>query len=286
MSAGDEHIFQRRLSMRTLLLTFCVWLLPSAAVATPFAVAREPVPVFNTAAAARVQALLTPDQCGLIRELEFIALPGTVFRIIATDPYDPAVAEVTSSDYQAPQGTRLYLSTALLEMTLDEPPARDRTLPAVTEIDRQLRSAVGLPYIWGGNWQAGVRSGNKRLFQGLDCSGLLYEVTNGATPRNTEQLVRFGKAVSIQGKGVEELLKVLQPLDLLVWQGHVIIVLDRVSAIESILDCKNKGGGVRITPLRQRLQQLMGQRKPADHWPDNKRGARVFVVRRWHPSIP
>ncbi len=272
--------------MRTLLITFCIWLVPFAAAAAPFAVARGPVPVFNTAAAARVQALLKPDQCGQVRELEFIALPGTVFRIIATDPYDPTVAEVASSDYQAPQGTRLYLPTALLEMTLDEPPPRVRTLPAVAELDRQLRNAVGLPYIWGGNWRAGVRSGSRLLFQGLDCSGLLYEVTNGATPRNTEQLVRFGRAVSIQGKGLEELLKVLQPLDLLVWQGHVIIVLDRVSAIESILDCKNKGGGVLITPLRQRLQQLMQQRKPADHWPQDTKKAALFVVRRWHPSIP
>lgn len=272
--------------MRTLLITFCIWLLPFAAAAAPFAVARGPIPVFNTAAAARVQALLKPDRCGQVRELEFIALPGTVFRIIATDPDDPTIAEVTTDDYQAPPETRLYLSAARLERTLDEPPPRDRTLPAVVEIDRQLRSAVGLPYIWGGNWRTGVRSGTPPLFQGLDCSGLLYEVTNGATPRNTAQLVQFGRAVPIEGKGVDQLLKILQPLDLLVWQGHVIIVLDRGSAIESILDCQNKGGGVRITPLRQRLQQLMGQRKPADHWPDQKGGSRLFVVRRWHPSIP
>ncbi len=272
--------------MRTLLITFCILMLPFAAVAAPFAVAREPVPVFNTAAAARTQAVLKPDRCGQVRELEFIALPGTVFRIIAPDKDYPAVLEVTTGDYQPPRGTRLYLSDVLLEMTLDKPLPRDCTLPAVAEIDRQLRGAVGLPYIWGGNWRTGVQSGNKLLFQGLDCSGLLYEVTNGSTPRNTEQLVRFGRAVSIEGKEVDEVLKMLQPLDLLVWQGHVIIVLDRDSAIESILDCDNKGGGVRITPLRQRLLQLMGQRKPADHWPDNKRGSSVFVVRRWHPSIP
>lgn len=272
--------------MRTLLITFYIWMLPFVAVAAPFAVAREPVPVFNTAAAARTQAVLKPDRCGQVRELEFIALPGTTFRVIATDTVDPSVAEVATADYQAPPGTRLYLHTALLQMRLDEPPPRSPTLPAAAEIDRQLRSAVGLPYIWGGNWRSGTRSGSTLSFEGLDCSGLLYEVTNGATPRNTEQLVQFGKAVPIQGKGVEGVLKMLQPLDLLVWKGHVIIVLDRDSAIESILDCNNKGGGVRITPLRQRLQELMLRRQPVDNWPQDAKKAALFVIRRWHQTSP
>mgnify|MGYP000873594383 CR=1 FL=1 len=272
--------------MKHLLITICIWLVPFTAAAAPFAVASQPVPVFNSAAAARTQALLKTDRCGQLRELEFIALPGTVFHIIATDMADPAVAEVTTNDYQAPSGTRLYLHTALVAMTMDEPPPRIRSLPAAAVIDRQLRSTVGLPYVWGGNWRTGIQSDGRLRFQGLDCSGLLYEATNGVTPRNTEQLVRFGRAVPIEGRGVDELLKVLQPLDLLVWKGHVIIVLDRPSAIESLLDCNNKDGGVRITPLRQRLQQLLQQRKPVDHWPDNKEGSRVFVVRRWHPSIP
>ncbi|HPE85225.1 MAG TPA: hypothetical protein PLO43_03500, partial [Chlamydiales bacterium] len=79
-------------------------------------------------------------------------------------------------------------------------------------------------------------------FAGVDCSGLLYEASYGLTPRNTSELISFGEERSLEN---------LQPLDLLVWKGHVVIVLDPYHTIESRL-----GKGVVITPLADRLSEI------------------------------
>lgn len=73
----------------------------------------------------------------------------------------------------------------------------------------------------------------RKLMQGVDCSGLLYQATKGFTPRNSRSLLQFGSGVVIEGKSVKELKKLLQPLDLIVRNGHVVIVLDGERTIES-----------------------------------------------------
>jgi hypothetical protein len=264
-------------------LFFLLWCC-SAAPATDlpgFAVARNPVPVYNTPAAALPGTVLTSDGCGQARELEFIALPGTVFKLIATLPGTPSVLQVTTAEYQPPSGTVLYCIADLLELHTTKPPERKCHRPEMYKIIQRLESAAGLPYIWGGNLREGVLRGPRRHFAGLDCSGLLYEATGGYTPRNTEQLVQFGTAVPVAGLGVEELAQRLRPLDLIVWKGHVIIVLDQEHVIESILNCHKETEGVIITPLKERLAQLVRQRRPADGWPQKGGAFKIFVVRRW-----
>ncbi len=265
------------------LLLYCVGR-PGIAMAvnTPrFGVARQAVAVFNQAAAAGPRAVLHPDQCGQVRQLEFIALPGTVFEVLAAPSSSPGVVQVRSAEYQAPAGVSLYVAAAALQPCQDRPAERAPLLPSRASIVQTLRTAVGLPYVWGGNVRRGVVQDGQVRFQGLDCSGLLYEATNGYTPRNTEQLVSFGKGVAIEGLGGEQLLQRLQPLDLLVWKGHVIIVLDQQQVIESILRCNGQQDGVLISPLRTRLQQLLQQRRPANDWPPGQVKAPLFVVRRW-----
>jgi hypothetical protein len=116
----------------------------------------------------------------------------------------------------------------------------------------------------------------------LDCSGLLYQATGGSTPRNTSQLVSYGRAVKISGRLAGEISGLLEPLDLIVWNGHVLIVLDRETIIESSLRCGKKGnGGVTTTPLEKRLAEVMRTRRPADSWPTTGKQRDVFVVRRW-----
>lgn len=118
---------------------------------------------------------------------------------------------------------------------------------------------------------------------GVDCSGLLYEATNGWTPRNTSQLVSFGSAVTIAGNSIHQIAAALKPLDLIVWNGHVLIVLDKSSIIESRLACDQPGnGGVIISPLKQRLAEIMKTRRPADIWPAGHSRQALFVVRRWY----
>jgi hypothetical protein len=150
--------------------------------------------------------------------------------------------------------------------------------------------------VWGGNVQNGISelvglyyggsvpdtARNHLTLAGLDCSGLLYQATGGATPRNTSRLVFFGNPVAVAGKTLEEIAGSLEPLDLIVWSGHVIIVLDRETAIESRLECGKKGtGGVVTTALRKRLKEVMKTRRPVDDWPKSGNVRNVFVVRRW-----
>jgi cell wall-associated NlpC family hydrolase len=150
--------------------------------------------------------------------------------------------------------------------------------------------------VWGGNLQGGVAelmdlfyggavpaaAGRRLALAGLDCSGLLYQATGGWTPRNTSQLVSFGKAVPVAGKSPEQVVADLEPLDLIVWSGHVVIVLDQNTVIESRLECGKAGrGGVMTTRLRQRLSEIMRTRRPVDSWPSAGKQRDVFVVRRW-----
>ena len=110
-------------------------------------------------------------------------------------------------------------------------------------------------------------------FQGLDCSGLLYLATDGCTPRNTSQLVTFGKSLSIKGKSPLEIQKLVKPLDIIVWKGHVIIVLNPEQTIES-----RAGFGVIVYNFLSRLQEVMDihQKIPLNRWDPSG-----FVINRW-----
>jgi hypothetical protein len=238
---------------------------------------------------------LKGDRCGQIRELEFIALPGSRFRIVAEVAGAPVpVYRVETDEYPSPAGG-LFVDGRFLERSDGEPPPRQRILPERHEIVAAMRAAVGSPYVWGGNlaaspqdvarrYPAGIPAWQGAIPQaGLDCSGLLYYATNGWTPRNTNQLVDYGEPVKVAGKGVEEIVAALKPLDLLAWEGHLVIVLDPETAIESRLECGKKGnGGVVTTPLLQRVRAIMKTRRPVNAWPKGGRRKDVFVVRRWH----
>jgi hypothetical protein len=112
--------------------------------------------------------------------------------------------------------------------------------------------------------------------KGCDCSGLMYEATNGFTERNTSKLIHEGEPVLIEGMTADEIAKILKPLDMIVWVGHVIYVYDETTAIQSSL---SKGGVVK-TDLTETLKQLMEKRTPVNDY-DGSSGER-FVVRRWY----
>jgi hypothetical protein len=88
--------------------------------------------------------------------------------------------------------------------------------------------------------------------------------------------------VTVAGCSVREIVSRLAPLDLIVWPGHVLVVLDRERVIESRLDCGHAERGVVVTPLAERLKGIMSTRRPADRLSaDPGKAAREFVVRRW-----
>lgn len=270
--------------------------------AAEYGVARSFTPVLNTPGFKEVFGGgsgqdLKADRCGQVRELEYIAPPGTVFRILEQRRSGTApIYRVETDEYVPPPDVPLYVDGRFLKLEDDMPPPRRASLPPRELIVSELRSSAGTPYVWGGNVPEGVPElakwyfsglngddGRRLTLAGLDCSGLLYHATGGWTPRNTTDLIAYGQGVAIAGKRSAEIAALLQPLDLIVWSGHVVIVLDRQTAVESRLECGKAGnGGVVMTQLSTRIAEIMRTRRPADSWPGGKKRRDLFVVRRWY----
>ncbi|HEY3250933.1 MAG TPA: peptidoglycan endopeptidase [Ignavibacteria bacterium] len=262
-----------------------------------YAVAKEPTPVLNTPDFVGVFggvegiSVKTDDQ-GLIREMEYVALPGTVFSLLGEfDHGTYKIYKVEISEYK--YNTELYVDSRFLELYEKKPPPRKCVLPSMEEIYKYLDNAVGASYIWGGNCIKGIdkllelykpkgditdKTKTCWSLKGVDCSGLMYEATNGWTERNTSKLVNFGEPVEIEGLSAEEIKTKLKPFDMMVWNGHVIYVYDENTAIQSGL---SKGGVVK-TDLLETLQKLIKERTPVNDY--NAYTGDRFVVRRWYPE--
>ena len=266
-----------------ILLLFLLVLSSISAQAEPqrFAEVTLPAPIFSTPLAASTKP--KPDRCGQIRSLEFIAFPGTLLTLAGTVPGFPDIIQVTAADYPTAPGTTLYLHRSRVKFHTLQPEQQSHPMPGLNQIRASLLAAVGLPYVWGGNLRTGLVLHGATYFKGVDCSGLLYEATHGATPRNTRQLVHFGEAVPVAGLTQEQIISRLQPLDLLVWDGHVVIVLDRSTAIESILNCTGGKSGVITTPLSARLRQILSSRTVINQWPEGSTTTKksYVTIRRW-----
>jgi len=267
-----------------------------------FAVAATPAPVLNTPDFPSVFGgkdgkTLQKDSCGQLRSLEFVALPGTVFQIEEELLIsDRKIYRVTTDEYPYPSRGGYFVDGRAVTVSAARPVERRKILPPINEVISSMKKRVGTGYVWGGNVAAGVpeitswyppsdspslNRSDRRLWQlaGVDCSGLLYEATGGYTPRNTSALTDFGNPVSVAGKSQKEIASLLQPLDLLVWPGHVMIVIDGGNIIESRLACHEPDKGVRIRTIADALREVMKKRNPADVI---KNGGKEFVVRRWH----
>ena len=274
----------------------------SSAAESHFAVARIHTPVLNTPDFPAVFGgkdgnTLQEDECGQLGSLEFVALPGTVFTMEAElRQGSQKIYRVKTADYPYPAKSGYFVDARFVTLQADRPPERTAVLPAKDDIIAALRKRAGSRYVWGGNNAEGIAELllwyppainstlsdaelNLWTLAGVDCSGLLYEATCGYTPRNTSALLHFGKSVSVAGKSLPEITASLQPLDLLVWPGHVLIVLDGNTLIESRLVCHEPEKGVRIRPIAEALNDIMKKRKPAD---GVKNGRSEFVVRRWY----
>lgn len=276
--------------MKKLILLLVLVLLPAAlALAEPparYAVATTPTPVLNTPDFSRVfGGGLRLDPCKRVRPIEFVALPGTLFRVEGEQQHKGVtVYRVSTSDYPHHAKTGYFVDARFVTAVTGAPKERPRTLPELSVVQQRLMAALGKPYVWGGNVKDGVPL-LKELYPqadplaGVDCSGLLYEATDGFTPRNTSALTAFGDRVPVAGLTPERLAQKLQPLDLIVWKGHVMVVLDDDSIIQSTMGCRGDGG-VHATPIRETLRRLMKTRQPVDR-PQAKGGAASFMVRRW-----
>lgn len=249
-------------------------------------VARVATPVLNTPAFTSYLSRGRLDPCRGERPIEFVALPGTLFSVEGAQlDHGTTIYRVRTKDYPFPSKTGYFVDSRFVEPAGAS--ARDRvaTLPGLAEIQKGLLASLGKPYVWGGNVREGVAllgelyPAGDRL-AGVDCSGLLYQATDGYTPRNTLALIRFGEAVPVAGLSADQIAQRLKPLDLITWNGHVMIVLDDDSIIQSVMGCPGVGG-VTVSPIRQTLQRLMKSRRPRDNYPQGPAGKQAFVVRRW-----
>jgi len=262
-----------------------------------FAVAKEPTPVLNTPDFEAVfggvdGTTVKTDNQGLIREMEYVAMTGTVFNLLGEfDHVTYKIYKVEISEYK--YNNELYVDGRFLELREKRPTPRKCVLPPKEEIYKYLDNAVGASYIWGGNYIKGIdkmlelykpkgyisdKTKTRWSLKGVDCSGLMYEATDGWTERNTSKLVDFGEAVEIEGLSAEEIKAKMKPFDMMVWKGHVIYVYDENTAIQSGL---SKGGVVK-TDLLETLQNLMKERTPVNDY--NAYSGDRFVVKRWYPK--
>ncbi|MCC6866768.1 MAG: peptidoglycan endopeptidase [Ignavibacteria bacterium] len=262
-----------------------------------YAVAKEPTPVLNTPDFQSVfggadSMTVKTDNSGLIREMEFIALPGTVFDLLGEFDYgDHKIFKVETKEYE--YGSELFVDSRFVELKKTKPGERFIEMPKKEDIYKFLDKVVGSRYCWGGNYNAGIKklaelykpkgniSGslmNEWILSGCDCSGLMYEATNGYTPRNTSKLVNYGSPVEIEGLSAEEIAAKCKPLDMIVWNGHVIYVYDKNTSIQSSL---SKGGVVKLD-LTETIRDVMSSKTPVNDYSTSE-GER-FVVRRWFPE--
>lgn len=250
----------------------------------------EPAPVLNIPEFHLAFSSEIPrDSFGHPKHFEFVALPGQIYSVEAIYPrHHHSIYRIGS-----PNGRTNNL---FLDSRFAKPAARALSNAPTpvwerTELASKMKSLLGTRYVWGGNWSAGISKmlhyypPQKALdeatlalwtLKGVDCSGLLYEVSNGASPRNTAELVHFGNSLPIEGKGPAELARELLPMDMVVWPGHVWFVLDSAHSIES-----KSPFGVIQRPLLERLEETCKERKGAGNWPKECDPSRTFTIRRF-----
>ena len=220
------------------------------------------LPIFNESDLQTIfgDAPLPFDDQNLFCPLELLALPSAPLQI--RRELDSHIAEVTVGGY--PSEIPLFTDLRLGEVHPGEAPKWCPKLPPKEVILERMLKGVGLPYIWGGNAQAGVPAWRelyapkRRLspledtiwsLKGVDCSGLLYEAADGALPRNTTELMQVGEEIPLDSE--------VRPLDLFVWPGHILIAISPTEVIES----SHKKRGVVISPLKERLNYFAQQQE-------------------------
>lgn len=251
------------------------------------------------------------DDWEQVDPLEFVAFPKTGFEIrgVSLDRPHP-ILRVISEEYSYVPDSGHYIDARFVDIfwkPVRPIEKRVALLPKPEEIIRKLRSQVGKQYVWGGNTQIGIKKlltyyrpnitldtkmRSKWILDGFDCSGLLFWATHGVTPRNTSNLVSYGTGLTLSGKTLEEVRSMLRPLDIIVWVGHNLIVLDNDEVIESTVNFTGSGNfstpnWVRIRKIDDVLQDVMVTRGRigVDKWTDPvPTGKKKFVIRRWIPE--
>ncbi len=270
--------------MKTILLNSSQMLL-EAALPTPILSTEDFNFVFGG-----VQNSLPFDRQQLVREIEAIALPGALFTVIKD--LGNNICCVTTEAY--PEKKTLLFIDKRFTVPYRKMTFPVKSCPSVETVQRSLLRMLGSRYIWGGNFHRGIPEmlafyppvkelspleKSQWIFQGVDCSGLIYEATEGYTPRNASWLGDWGCSPINEEK---EISKKIRPLDAFVYRlkeggFHVFFYLDSQTVIES-----RGGKGVFLGDFHERLAGLLPSRKLVGCW---DRSVNSFTVRRWHPEM-
>lgn len=244
------------------------------------AVSKFPSPLYNTPSIPYMQKILPRDSQGLLKQIETILMPGTKLQII--EEAQQGIYKIRTLDYEP--SSFFYIDSRFLLPAADDSPERKKILPSSSQVIELLKKQIGNRYFWGGNWGEGIPEMREfyphfshspdeedLLCKGVDCSGLLYQATNGYTPRNTSQLSAYGKEICLSKENIQNIQEQVKPLDIMVWHGHVLIALNANSWIESTI-----GQGVICSDFKERYfyfsQKLLQEKKK-------------FFIRRWHPDF-
>lgn len=213
-----------------------------------FATVIKNAPLFNRKEISA--AFLNFDKVHLIREIETILLPGSLLAIVKKEG---DILEVLTEEYTSVKP--LYIDKRFVNEGDEKPDERKKVMPNTNTMIERLLNFPRLPYIWGGNVPEGIPElltyypPKKPLssfdyiywqLKGVDCSGLLYSITNGSTLRNTSQIYATYPQVTS-----------LKPLDVIVYPGHNLIVLPNNRVIES-----RQYDGIVFSDLTTRLKEV------------------------------
>lgn len=243
---------------------------------------------FNTAFGGMDGTSLPKNAFGHPKHFEFVALPKQIFTVEEIFPkHNHCIYRISSSFYLK---ENLFLDSRFVQ------PASLYSTPAFQslcrkELSENMKKLIGVRYVWGGNWSAGIPEllrfypPQKSLdtqtlslwsLQGVDCSGLLYEASQGNTPRNTSDLLFFGDSLPIEKKSPQEIESLLLPMDMVVWPGHVWFVLDATQSIES-----KSPFGVICRNLSERLQETCAKKQAIQNWHSSLDADAFFTIRRF-----
>lgn len=202
------------------------------------------------------------NECGHPYNYEFVGFPGMSFPI--TKQVSEYIVEIRWLIYsQRPIYTDIRFGT----IVKNEPIRKETKLPSAQTILERMEKRIGASYVWGGNSCDGIEAllklyppkipideRTKKLwsFQGTDCSGLLFEATEGKTPRNTSHLLYYGKNLEIDLTRTQIIN--LKPLDMILYPGHVLFVKDEKTIVESKAPI-----GVRTLSIEERVEDLRSE---------------------------
>ncbi|MCX7833167.1 MAG: hypothetical protein N2490_03035 [Ignavibacteria bacterium] len=231
------------------------------------------------------------DSRGVTYGFEYVAFPNTIFEIKDAFRIKNSIIYKVISENSPYKTSNYYIDSRFVKTTNKKPDILKKDSLNKEIIIERLKSRVGTPYLFGGIFAFGFPEllefyppadelsdeiKQKWTLTGVDCSGLLYDVTERFTPRSSKELLQFGDSVDIEGKDLDEIINLLRPLDIIGYVGHTFYVLDNNYIVES-----SPNRGVHLVEIEKRLRWLLKERIPVNSLNSCPENSKCFVIRRW-----